>query len=232
MGMVFINHPIYPICSTSGDPPVDNKMENANAPPLILASQSLVRTQLLRSAGVAFETRPAFVDEAVLIRDCEEKPPSEIALHLAKNKALAIGRHHGEAVVIGADQVLVCDGAILQKPVNLDEARKRLAVLSGRRHQLVTAVVLAKGERCLWRHAEIATLTMHELSPQEIIRYLDEEGVDVLQSVGAYRLEGPGIRLFAKLEGDYFSMLGLPLVPLLAALRQNFPDLFSGVAPK
>lgn len=161
--------------------------------------------------------------------DLSGAEPQQIALELAEAKARAIATAEPEALVIGADQLLVVDGMLLQKPANLEQARERLRLLSGRSHELVTGVVLVSGRTCLWSHVDNAVLRMHELSRQEIERHLIEEGDAVLQSVGAYRLEGPGIRLFASLEGDYFAMLGLPLLPLISALRRHAPSLVPGM---
>ena len=230
--MVFDFDAFYPISGTESGSPVDNMTEKTPERHLILASQSSVRARLLRDAGVAFETRPAFVDEASLIGEAGKKMPSEIAVELATAKARAVGKRDPQAIVIGGDQLLTVDGTVLQKPVDLEAAHRRLSLLSGRSHELVTAVVLVLDDRVVWQHVETARLFMHALSSDEIAAYLKEDGPEVLQSVGSYRLEGPGIRLFAKLEGDYFAMLGLPLVPLLAALRQKSSELISGAASK
>ncbi len=210
------------------DEAVEKMTQNTRAKRLILASQSAVRAALLRNAGLRFETLPAHVDEAALLAKNAEKTPSEIALCLAEAKARAVTSRQQDSLVIGADQLLVFDGAILQKPQSRQEAAARLELLSGRSHQLVTASVLAFGAEIVWRHVEIGELGMHELSWNEIARHMAEEEDFVLQSVGGYRLEGPGIRLFASLEGDHFAMLGLPLVPLIAALRRLAPRLLPG----
>ena len=195
--------------------------QNPSRQSLVLASQSPIRAALLRQSGLKFSTCPASVDEAGLIAQNAGRPPEEIALALAAAKALAVAGTNRESLVIGADQLLVHDGKILQKPRDLKEAQARLEMLSGTEHQLVTGVVLAKAHALVFRHAETGRLTMHALSPAEIADALALDGEAVLQSVGAYRLEGPGIQLFAALEGDYFAMLGLPLVPLLGAIRRH-----------
>ena len=202
------------------------------APALVLASQSPVRAELLRRAGFAFHTMAAHVDETGLIADMAGADPGDIAVRLAEAKARAIAAIQPDALVIGADQVLVADGKILQKPGSRAEARQRLEFLSGTRHGLVTGVALVSRDTCVWSHVDKAVLTMHELSQQEIEHQLTEDGDAVLQSVGAYRLEGPGIRMFASLEGDYFAMLGLPLLPLISALRRYAPELVPGVTPQ
>ncbi len=202
------------------------------APALILASQSPVRAELLRGAGLAFHTMAAHVDETGLIAGMADADPAEIAVKLAEAKACSIAAAQPESLVIGADQVLVADGKILQKPASLDQARQRLELLSGKSHELVTGVALVAGDTSLWSHVDKAVLTMHELSQQEIEHQLAEDGDAVLQSVGAYRLEGPGIRMFASLEGDHFAMLGLPLLPLISALRRLAPSLVPGMTPE
>lgn len=207
-------------------------MHNHSAPPLVLASQSPIRAALLRDAGLGFTTRPAFVDEAGLLARIDGRPPEAIALELAAIKALAIARENPESLVIGADQVLVHEGHILQKPADMADARQRLELLSGMDHHLVTGAVLVRGDTILFRHAETGRLTMHALSASEIATALALEGEAVLQSVGAYRLEGPGIQLFAALEGDYFAMLGLPLVPLLGAIRRHAGPQSGGTGEK
>ncbi len=196
---------------------------------LVLASQSPIRAGILRKAGFAFETRAAHVDEAGLIAGLAEAEPSRVALDLAEAKARAIAAERPEALVIGADQLLVVEGRILQKPANRDQARERLQLLSSRRHELVTGVILVSGQNVVWSLVDKAVLAMHELSQHEIEHHLAEEGDAILQSVGAYRLEGPGIRMFASLEGDYFAMLGLPLLPLISALRRHAPTLVPGI---
>ena len=206
--------------------------QNRSAPPLVLASQSPIRAALLRAAGLAFTARPAHVDEAGLIARNACCPPEAIALELAAAKALAIAVTDPDALVVGADQLLVHEGRILQKPNDMAAARQRLELLSGAEHQLVTGAVLARGDTILFRHAETGRLTMHALSPSEIAAALALDGEAVLQSVGAYRLEGPGIQLFAALEGDYFAMLGLPLVPLLGAIRRHAGPQFGGAVEK
>ena len=205
---------------------VEKMTQNPSQKQVILASQSPIRKTLLAEVGLRFVTRPAFVDEAGLIALSKAETPERIALNLAAAKASLVAAAEPEALVIGADQLLVLDGAILQKPVDMAAARQRLKALSGTIHHLVTGVVLVAGDTVLFSHAETARLTMHALSDEEIDHALAMDGEAVLQSVGAYRLEGPGINLFAALEGDYFSMLGLPLVPLLGALRRHAGPIF------
>ena len=193
---------------------------------LILASLSQTRKALLQNAGIAFEAVAAGVNEREIERrnPVERRSPESVASILAEAKALSV---LGE-VVIGADQILELDGEILHKAAGLDEARRRLDRLRGRMHRLHTAVVLARNGEIVWRHAETAELTMRDFSDAEREAVLAEEGETILGSVGAYRLEGPSIRLFEKIAGDYFSILGLPLMPLLAALRQHAAETLPG----
>ena len=189
---------------------------------IILASTSPFRKMLLKNAGVHFETESADIDE----RAVEEAAggsgisPEDMATILAEAKASDVAARYPEVLVIGADQTLSFNDEILHKPADMDEARRRLLALSGKSHELNSAVVIARGDEVLWRHVSIARLTMRELSPEFIGRHLAEAGHEVLKSVGAYQLEGVGVQLFDKIEGDYFTIVGLPLLPLLAKLRE------------
>jgi septum formation protein len=193
---------------------------------LILASQSPTRKALLSNAGIGFEAIAAKVNEREIEAGSlvEHAGGASLALTLAEAKALSV---RGDAVV-GADQILELEGTILHKAASIEQARARLDALRGKTHQLHTAVALAKNGRIVWRHAAIACLTMRFFVDSEREAVLAEEGEAVLGSVGAYRLEGPSIRLFEKIEGDYFAILGLPLLPLLAALRQHAPAALKG----
>ena len=188
---------------------------------LILASQSTARAALLAGAGVAFEARPARIDEAA-IKDAgraEGATPDDVALTLASLKARRI-REPG-AVVIGADQLLTCEDRWFDKPADLAEARAHLAHLRGRTHTLHTAVVCHRDGAEIWRHVARPKLTMRPFSDAFLDAYLAEEGDTILSSVGAFRLEGPGAQLFDRIEGDHSAILGLPLLPLLNFLRQT-----------
>jgi len=191
--------------------------------PIVLASASKARIAMLDAAGVPFTARPAPIDERAV-----EAPlvaagaaPAAIAMALAEAKAIAVGRAEPDAIVIGADQTLELDGARWVKPATLAEARSQLARLSGRTHALHTAVAAARGGSVVWRHAESARLTVRQLSAAFIDRYLERVGEAALASVGAYQIEGFGIRLFDAIDGETFAILGLPLLPLLAFLRRE-----------
>jgi septum formation protein len=190
---------------------------------LILASRSAARNALIAGAGLQFESCPAPVDEREPAADAAGSAAA--AQKLAEAKALAVARDRPGAVVIGADQGLDCEGSALHKPTDMAAARDQLRWLRGRTHQLHAGVALARGDQLLWSHVESASLTMRDFSDIELDATLKLEGDAVLGSVGAYRLEGPSIRLFERIAGDYFTILGLPMLPLLAALRHHAPDL-------
>jgi septum formation protein len=182
---------------------------------LILASASKSRARLLENAGVPFSVRPANIDEDAV--KASGLDASAVAEKLAELKATAVA---GE-LVLGADQVLVCDGGIVSKAVTLGEAAAQLRTLRGRRHVLISAAVLARGGTPVWRHVGESALWMRDFSDAFLESYLAAEGFGILGGVGCYRYEGSGAQLFSRVEGDYFSILGLPLVPLLAALREH-----------
>ena len=198
-------------------------MSPASAPPVVLASQSPARAQLLRAAGLSFETRPAYVDEEAIIAalQADGQAPREIADALGELKAERVSRQVPEALVVAGDQVLTCEGALYQKPETLEAARAQLTALRGRMHELIAAVCVARGGSVIWRHVDRAKLWVRDFSDAFLERYLAETGESVLTSVGCYRLEGPGVQLFERIEGDYFTVLGLPLLPVLGFLRQH-----------
>ena len=186
--------------------------------PIVLASKSLARRAVLEAAGVPIEVAGADVDEAALKAELLAKgaSPKEVAQALAAAKAAALA---GPAYVVGADQTLELAGRLYDKVTSRDAARERLKILRGQAHQLHSAVAVAREGRVLWRELESATLTMRDFSDSFLEDYLALEGAAALGSVGCYRLEGPGAQLFATIEGDYFAILGLPLLGLLEFLR-------------
>jgi septum formation protein len=195
---------------------------------LVLASQSAVRRQVLTNAGLCFEVEAADVDETAIKQKLTATgaEAGEIAAALAAEKARTIsGRRSGD-LVIGADQILACGADLFDKPEGIAGARQHLQRLRGQTHQLHSAVCLARAGEVLWQHLEVPRLTMRDFSDAELEAYLAHSGDGILSSVGAYRLEDIGVQLFADIAGDYFSILGLPLLPLLAVLRQHgFPEI-------
>lgn len=189
---------------------------------VILASKSAARRAVLDGAGVAYEATVAGVDEDA-VKDsllAEGHGPRDIADALAELKAIRVSRARG-GFVIGADQTLDLDGKLYDKAGSVDAARARLKLLRGRTHKLHSAVVVAKDGGPIWRELVTCTLTMRDFSDDFLESYLASEGPAALGSVGCYRLEGPGAQLFSKIEGDYFAILGLPLLGLLDLLRQH-----------
>ncbi len=195
----------------------------ADAPPLVLASASSSRRAVLAGAGLPFSAEAAAVDEAELkaAAKAEGMSAGEAALLLAGAKAERIARRHPEALVIGCDQLLVCGERWFDKPVDLPEAAAHLRALAGQAHVLETAMVVWRNGRQIWQHLERPRLEMRALSEAFIAAYLALEGEQVLSSVGAYRLEGPGVHLFTTIKGEHSAILGLPLLPLLGFLRQH-----------
>ena len=189
--------------------------------PVILASASAARAALLAAAGVAFQVEAPRLDEELAKRQFDSAGISagELALGLAEQKALSL--EAGDAVVIGADQTLSLEGDVAHKAADLEAARQRLVALRGRPHQLHAAIVLARGGTVRWRHVATASLTMRRFSNAFLDDYLARYGSEALGAVGCYRLEDAGAQLFDSIEGDYFSILGLPLIPLLGALRRE-----------
>jgi septum formation protein len=190
---------------------------------LVLASASNSRAKLLRQAGVPFEVHPGNVDEDSVKESmlADGAQGRAIADALAELKAHQVSTTRPDALVLGADQVLVCDGDLFSIAETMEDAAAQLRGLRGKPHLLVTAAVLAKNGAAVWRHVDISTLWMREFSDAFLEAYLATEGDGLLGSVGCYRLEAAGAQLFERIDGDYFSILGLPLVPLLEALRQH-----------
>lgn len=198
-------------------------MMQAEVPRLILASASGARRGLLSAAGLRFAAEAAAVDEAAIkeAAQAEGIPPADAALMLADAKAERIARRQPDALVIGCDQLLVCEGQWFDKPADVAAARAQLQHLRGRAHELVTAVVCHRHGGRVWQHVAVPRLVMRAFSDAFLDAYLAAEAEHVTQSVGAYRLEGPGIQLFERVQGDHAAILGLPLLPLLGFLRQH-----------
>lgn len=190
---------------------------------IILASGSPFRKKLLQNAGVDFETMPAAIDERAVEAPLEGSgaTPEDIALVLAEAKALDVSAKNPGALVIGSDQTLSLDDTVFHKPADMEAARRHLLKLSGKTHHLNSAVVLVRNGETLWRHVGVARLTMRHLDPAFIGRHLSRVGNMALSSVGAYQIEGKGVQLFDSIDGDYFTIVGLPMIPLLAALRER-----------
>ena len=193
------------------------------AAPVILASASAARATLLRAAGVPIVVDAAAIDEAEVKASlrASRAEPAAVAETLAELKAVRVSRRHLGGLVIGADQVLECEGALFDKPADLAAAREQLLALRGRRHRLVSAAVLVRDGQRIWHHIGLADLTMRAFGTEFLDRYLQSAGDAALSSVGGYQLEGMGAQLFARVDGDYFTILGLPLLPLLDILREH-----------
>ena len=191
--------------------------------PVILASASRARATMLQSAGVSIEVVPARVDESELKISLRGQgaDPAEVAVALAELKALQVSRSRPGRLVLGADQMLDCNGTWLDKPESPEAARDQLRTLRGRQHRLTSAAVLARDGARIWHHAASAQLTMRGFTEAFLDGYLAEAGEAVLGSVGAYQLEGLGAQMFERIEGDYFVILGLPLLPVLDILREQ-----------
>ena len=188
---------------------------------LILASQSPFRRMLMENAGLAFRAQAAEIDErAAEAALAERKPtPQAVAVALAIEKARDVAKRNPGALVIGSDQTLSLEGRVFHKPADMAEAKGHLTAMSGRTHSLNCGVALLRDGETLWSHISVAHMTMRPLSEAFIDRHLARVGMRVLASVGAYQLEGEGVQLFERIDGDYFTILGLPMLPLLAKLR-------------
>ena len=191
------------------------------ATPLVLASKSAIRRTLLEVAGVSVEVCPADLDERSLEAKAPLQAPVAVAALLAREKACFIGRSRPGRLVLGADQTLSLDGARFSKPADRAAARDQLRSLSGRSHELYSAVAFVQDGAVLFEHVGVARLTMRAFSDRFLDDYLDAVGDAATASVGAYQLEGLGIQLFERIDGDYFTVLGLPLMTALEFLRQR-----------
>lgn len=191
--------------------------------PLLLASASQIRLNLLLAAGLTVTARPARIDEETIRTGLEAEGtlPPDVADTLAELKARKLADKHPEALVLGCDQVLAFKGRVFSKAETSDIARTQLHTLRGQTHQLFSAIVLYDHARPIWRHISKARLTMHALSDVYLEDYLDRNWHNVKHSVGAYKIEEEGSRLFSEIDGDYFTILGLPLLPLLGYLGQR-----------
>lgn len=188
--------------------------------PIVLASGSTIRRTILTDAGVTFQVERPTVDETVLKEAAPAMSGEELSLHLAHEKALEVSRRRN-GVVIGADQILRFRGALWDKVDTLNEARARLERLRGEVHELVGGVVLARDGAVIDTHTSVSRLTMRSFSDAFLDRYLERSGDALLSSVGCYLFEGMGAQLFSKIDGDYFAILGLPLLPVLDMLRRH-----------
>jgi septum formation protein len=189
--------------------------------PLILASQSAARQALLANAGIAFEAIPAELDELAIQLASALSAPGEIAALLARDKALFVSANHHDRFVVGADQTLILGERLFNKPAGRAQAAAQLRALAGQSHELHSAVAVVRDDEVLFEHVSIARMTMRPLDDNAISAYLDAAGAVVTTSVGAYQLEGLGVHLFERIEGDHFTILGLPLLPLLKFLRSQ-----------
>ncbi|EUC00998.1 Septum formation protein Maf [Rhizobium sp. CF080] len=188
--------------------------------PLVLASSSPFRRMLMENAGLAFESRAAEIDERKIEAGLEGATPDQVALALAKAKAIDVSAHLAGALVIGSDQTMSLGSQVYHKPKTLAEAKENLLSLSGKTHRLNSAVAFVQDGEIAWEHVAHADLTVRDLSETFVDRYLSRVSEKVYGSVGAYQLEGEGIQLFSRIEGDYFTILGLPMLPLLEKLRE------------
>ena len=188
---------------------------------LILASASEIRAQLLRNAGLTIEIRPARIDEEMIRQSLQSEAasPRDVADALAEMKAQKVSLKAPGAMVLGADQVLALKGEIISKPESREEAVEQLKRLSGQIHRLLSALVVYQDGKPLWRHIGEVRLHMHPLTESFIADYVDRNWESIRWSVGGYKLEEEGVRLFSRIEGDYFSVLGLPLIEFLTWLR-------------
>lgn len=192
-----------------------------NATRLILASKSASRRAMLDAAGVDYDAIPAELDERAIEENLRGATPGEIAEALSVAKAAALAVEHREALVLGSDSLVVVDGQRFDKPTSREDAAEHLRFFSGKAMELHSAAALVKGDTCEWSHADVARLKVRELSDAFIEHYLDHEWPEVGHTVGVFRIEAMGVQLFERIEGDQFTVLGMPLIGLLGALREQ-----------
>lgn len=185
---------------------------------IILGSSSLSRKKILVNAGLSFKAQKPKIDEEAQKKLYDKTKPG-LALYLAEKKALSI-KANKKDLVIGADQILLSEGTLFNKPKSLTEAKKHLKRLSNKTHKLISGTVIVKNNKIVWKHSSEARMSMHKLSEKDIDDYLSVTGKKILNCIGAYNIEGFGSNLFKKIDGDFFSIVGLPLIDLLNALRK------------
>jgi len=190
---------------------------------IILASNSRARSMMLENAGLKFDKIPADIDENKILKllKSEQNSPEKIALELGKQKALHVSNNYPDAYVIGSDQILECDGTLFQKAENIDQARTKLKTLRGKTHHLISSIAVAKNKEIIWHDSDIAKLTMHNFSDEFLEHYLELAKDDITSCVGAYAFERQGAWLFESIDANYFTILGMPLLPLLAFLKKE-----------
>jgi len=194
---------------------------------LLLASASKARQQMLSNGGFPFEVKPADIDEETIkqVHLGSDSEPHELPMKLAHVKACSISSCHQDDIVIGSDQILICNGQVFSKVTNLKAATMQLRALQGRDHELMSAVTVYQNRVCLFEYSETAVLRMHHMSDEEIGKYLALVGSKILGSVGCYQIEAEGVQLFENIQGSYFTIMGMPLIPLLGFLRKSARDL-------
>jgi len=188
--------------------------------PIILASGSRARSSMLENAGVEFTKIPADINEDLIIQK-SESPPADLALRLAQEKALHISSQNPDTYVIGSDQILEQGGQLFQKAKTTDEAREKLKTLRGKTHHLISSVAIAKNNEIIWHDTDTAKMTMHDFNDDMLEKYLSLAKDDILSCVGAYAFESHGAWLFKEIDANYFTILGMPLLPLLAFLKEG-----------
>ena len=191
--------------------------------PLILASGSSARQNMLRNAGIDFDIIPADIDEEKIIQNCESclLDKKDTVLKLAEEKALSVSKNNPENYIVGSDQILVMDDRIFNKANNRDEAKERLKNFQGKSHSLMSAVCVALNNEVIWSTVDTARLYVKKMNEKQIDHYMNQAGEALTKCVGGYAIEGPGIRLFKEIEGDFFTIMGMPLLLLLNYLEKE-----------